>query len=330
MSHYLPESYKVKAILFHKGDIGKSSHKSIDWKEFLNLVYGAEYQEKIKNRKLLGLLTHSGRKSARSGIIPHADTVMIDKDLCNVLTGIDDDESCVYGYFDLVPGEAADRFVKLCKMGTKIGVSISTELLDMGDTYVIKVLHGVDFTLYPEFDSPIIDANFSVASKQLIEVDYPVRSPELVYSDFSLKDYIRESTYPSYRILKDRINEAVMYVKFSREKTVYANKRFIKSYISSYIKRFAGECMKPGSNINIALGLRLDEYVKDRSIPRELNMALNTAKSEFEYNKAMTPATQKRLNKAYQELINGIYDYIETKAGRKKIELTDGGNEDDR
>ena len=324
MNHYLPESYKVKAILFHKGDVGKSSHKVIDWRAFLDLVYGPEYQEKIKSRKLLGLLTHSGRKSARSGIIPHADTVMIDKDLCNVLIGVDDDDTCVYGYFDLVPGEAADRFVKLYKMGTKIGVSISTELMDMDGVYEIKILHGVDFTLYPEFDSPIVDANFSLASNQSFEADYPVESPNLVYGDCSLKDYIRESTYPPYRILKDRINEAVNYVKFSREKVVYSNKKFIKSYISSYIKRFAGECMRPDTNINIALGLRLDEYVKDRSVVRELNMALNTAKSEMGYNKAMTPSTQKRLNEAYSKLMTEIYDYIESKANRKKIDMKDG------
>lgn len=326
MNHYLPDSYKVKAVLFHKGDIGKSSHKVINWRAFLDLVYGEEYQKKIRERKLLGLLTHSGRKSARSGIIPHADTVMIDKDLCNVLTGIDDDETSVYGYFDLVPGPAADRFIKLCKMGTNIGVSISTELMDVGDEYVIKILHGVDFTLYPEFDSPIIDANFSIASNQSFEADYPVKSPNLIYGDCSLKDYIRESTYPPYRILKDRINEAVNYVKFTRERIVYSNMKFIKSYISSYIKRFAGECMKPENNLNIALGLRLDEYVKDRSIVRELNMALNQAKSEMSMNKAMMVSTQKRLNVAYSELMAEIIKYIEVKANRRKIDM--GGSDD--
>ena len=325
---YLPETYQVKAILFHKGDVGKSSHKVINWRSFLDLVYGEEYQNKLKDRKLLGMLTHSGRRDARSGIIPHADTVAISPYLCNILTGVSDDENCVYGYFDLIDTEATKKFKNLVNMGVNIGVSISTELVDKGNEYEIKILHGVDFTLYPEFDSPIIDKNFSESRDNSFLVDYPVESPGLVYGDFSLKEFIKEATYPPYRVLKDKINEVVNYIKFNRESNVYSNKRFLKSYISSYIRKYLSEAISNQGPVNLIMGLRLDEYVDDRKLLRDLNMAMNTAKNELRGgSKSMSSQTQKRLNETFNKVMLEIYKYEEKRSGKNKDISTEVSSE---
>lgn len=139
----MPKTYDVKAVLFHVGEKGKSSHKAIDYSSFLRTLQDPKIQERLKNGKLLGLLTHDDRAVARSGGIVHHDAIMKSPDLCNILREVTVKDGVVYGYMDLTDTPAAQRFKSLYKQGCKIGVSISTDLIER-DEFEIRELFGVE------------------------------------------------------------------------------------------------------------------------------------------------------------------------------------------
>lgn len=317
-----PSHFDVKAILFHKNERGKSSHKSINVESFRELLNSDEYQAKLRDGKLAGLLTHAGRKTARENTnIPHADNVIIDDNLCNILRAVDEDDECVYGYFDLYdadnPKSAAYKLKKLWKMGTKIGVSISTELVESANEFFIKKFHGVDFTLYPEFTSPIIQVNFSAqedGSTKIINEE-----PNLMIGNFSLKEYMREQSLSPYAILRGRIDEVVRFLRFHGNNKVNNERWLLKSYIGSYIRSYVNKAMSSG-DINLMMTLRLDSYCTDRRALRELQISLNRAKSQLRQNGYMTSDVQRSVDKSYTAVMSSIYDYINKKS---KVEESD-------
>ena len=95
----VPKTYDFKAILFHVGEKGKSSHKSINLDSFIRTMNSPEIRERLNDGKLLGLLTHDGRSRARQGHIPHHDLVMRDPDLVDILREVTIKDGVVYWYW---------------------------------------------------------------------------------------------------------------------------------------------------------------------------------------------------------------------------------------
>lgn len=308
-------NYQMKAVLFRKGEKGKSTGKMIDVESFTNLLKSPEYIEKLQDGKLLGLLTHESRKKARESHIPHVDTVAIDPNLLNVMRDWDEDDNCVYGYFDLLDTDAATRFKNLVKMGVKFGVSISTELIELADRFIIKKLNGVDCTIAPEYSAPILEMNFSEDESGVTKIfnsDAEVKLGD--FSQASLRAYLNESNLRPNQILKERIRDVIAYTKMWNVNKVGLAKPYLRSYIAVYVKSAINKAMKSNDIVNLTMYLGLQEYMQSLRPARDLQMALKKARDQLNTNGAMTTDVQRSLNKAFNDTMNEIYDYINKKA----------------
>jgi len=308
-------NYQMKAILFRKGEKGKSTHKMIDVESFTNLLKSPEYIEKLQDGKLLGLLTHESRKKARESHIPHVDTVAIDPNLLNVMRDWDEDDDCVYGYFDLLDTEAATRFKNLVRMGVKFGVSISTELVELADRFIIKKLNGVDCTIAPEYSAPILEMNFSEDESGTANIFNS--NAEVKLGDFSqaqLKAHIMESNLRPNQILRERIRDVIAYTKMWNANKVGMAKPYLKSYIAVYVKSAINKAMKSNEVVNLTMYLGLQNYMQSLKPARDLQMALKRARDQLSTSGVMTSDVQRGLNKSFSDTMNEIYDYINKKA----------------
>lgn len=337
--------YDVKAILFHIGEKGRSSHKAINYPSFVRTLQDPKIHERLIDGKLLGLLTHDERSVARRGDIPHHDLVMKSPDLCNILREVTTKDGVVYGYLDLTDTPAAQRFKSLYKQGCKIGVSISTDLVE-GDEFEIRELFGVDFTLRPEFDTPIVEANFSEGKSKMdsnYKADFSFNakvdpsetvllsagdfSEKLEQSkvesrDFAIRDYLRERQRTPAMVLRNRIMEVIRYAKMCRAKAFDDSKTYLRRYILEYLNEWVTMSIaNPNSNLNIALGLRLSEYCKNRTPMRDLQRYLMRARQQLNQTGSMTKEVQTNLNRAFVSLMDEIYSYINEKIGDEDKKL---------
>lgn len=355
----MAKTYDVKCVLFTANEKGKTSHKSIDLESFIECLNKPEIKERLEEGKLLGLLTHDGRSRARQGEIPHHDWVMKDPDLCNITRKVTVKDGVVYGYLDLTDTPAAERFKSLYHQGCKIGVSISTQLIEHPDSFQIVEFFGTDFTLRGEFASAqIVEANFSEASpttptnfNSSIQFNVPVdptekvilgnfsenptstksaksdirilekdfsssrkQTPGVKDSDFSLKEMLREHTRQPAINLRTRINEVIRWSKMARVKTFQENRTYLRRYILEYVNEWVLLSLGDSTNdLNIAIGLRLSQYCKDRAPMRSLQMQLKRARASMDKNGYMSREIQLKLNEDFASVMNQIYEYINSK-----------------
>lgn len=347
----MADRYDVKAILFHIGEKGKTSKKAINYDSFVKTLNSPVIQERLKNGQLMGLLTHYDRAKAREAKIPHHDMVMRDPDLCNILRKVTTKDGVVYGYLDLTDTDASKRFKSLWKQGCKFGVSISTELIEKDEFYITEFF-GVDFTLRPEFDTPVIEGNFSElppnekleaifsdfsvgsfevdSSEKVIAGDFSENVTDttvqetsglLSPSDFSVREYLRERSRKPSVILRTRIKDVIAYMRIARPKVIEENKTFLRRYILEYINEWVSAVTSdPKLDVNLALGLRLNDYCQDRRAMRNLQMVIKRAKDQLS-NGSMTRQTQTDLNKYFSQVISEIFNYVNEKVDNedKKI-----------
>ena len=350
----VPTTYDIKCIIFKEGVPGKTSGKSIDLPSFIRMMQDPKIQQRLHDGLLMGLLTHDGRSRARQGGIPHHDWVMKDPDLCNILREVTVKDGTVYGYLDLTHTSAAERFKSLWRQGCKVGVSMSTELHEGSDRFYIDEIFGVDITTRPELSSPIVEANFSEGSPERLDSNYnsklqignfsvdpsETRIEDVHYgdfsekpvaktsksgfdtenqnSDFSIREFIRERQRVPAMIFKQRVREVIQYARLSRSKTFNENKTILRRYLLEYVNEWITRSLSdPKNDMNIALGLRLSEYCKDRMPMRNLQRYLKRAKQQMANGGSMTRDVQTNLNKAFSEMMGQIYDYINVKVGDK-------------
>lgn len=332
------KKYDVKAILFRDGEKGRTSHKSINLKSFIEVLQSDVVKNRLRDGKLLGLLTHEGRKKARKGSeITQTDSALKDEDLANILRKVTVKDGVVYGYFDLTDTPAARRFKSLVKQGCKIDVSISTELVEGANEFFIKDFHGVDFTMRPEFNSEVVEVNFSESGNIPVNSNPDFRfSKEQDFSeniilgdetskveekeegtsdgDFSVKEYLRERTRVPSLVLKTRITEVIRYLRMARSKDVQSNKVFLRRYILEYVNEWIMLSLSnPKDDLNIALGLRLSQYCNNRVEMRNLQRNLKRARAQINQNGSMNKDIQVQINKSFNAVMSDIYDYINSK-----------------
>lgn len=353
----IPMTYDIKCIMFKDGEKGKTTGKSIDLPSFIKMMQEPLMQDRLHNGLLMGLLTHDGRSRARSGGIPHHDWVMKDPDLCNILREVTVKDGVVYGYLDLTDTPAARRFKSLWSQGCRIGVSMSTELTEGSDKFYIDSLKGLDMTLQPEFKgSQIVEANFSEGDPRRLDPNYDSKlqignfsvSPdetrisyydfsekpvaktsksgfdtENANKDFSIRDFIRERQKMPSMVFKQRVREVIQYSRLARVKTFNENKSVLRRYLLEYVNEWITRSLSdPKNDMNIALGLRLSEYCKDRTPMRNLQRYLKRAKQQMtQQGGAMTRDVQTNLNKAFADMMGQIYDYINSKVNDKGKKL---------
>ena len=344
------DKYDIKCILFHIGEKGKTSHKAINYPSFVETLNKPVIQQRLKDGLLLGLLTHCDRDKARQSHIPHHDMVMRDPDLCNILRKVTTKDGVVYGYMDLTDTEASKRVRSLWKQGCKLGVSISTELVEKDEFFITDLL-GVDITLRPEFDTPILEGNFSeLQPNQKLDTEYKgfsvgeftVDSSETVIAgdfsegesdvsnvnfiqldtdkpeDFSVREYLRERSRKPAQVLKARIRDVIAFMRMSRVKAVQDNRTFLRRYILQYVNEWVMASVNdPKNDLNIAVGLRLTEYCENRRPMRELQLQLKRARSQITSTGAMSRDIQSKVNTAFSDVMKEIYNYINSKVNNE-------------
>lgn len=343
------DKYDIKCILFHIGEKGKTSHKAINYQSFVETLNKPVIQQRLRDGLLLGLLTHYDRDKARQAHIPHHDMIMRDPDLCNILRKVTTKDGVVYGYMDLTDTEASQRVKSLWKQGCKMGVSISTELIEKDEFFITDFL-GVDITLRPEFDTPILEGNFSeLQPNQKLETEYrgfsvgeyTVDPSETVIAgdfsesvpetkteeqpeakDFSVREFLRERSKKPSIVLKARIRDVIAYMRMSRAKQVKENRTFLRRYILQYVNEWVMASVNdPKNDLNIAVGLRLTEYCKDRKPMRDLQYALKRARNQISTSGAMMKDTQSKINAAFSSVMTQIYEYINSKVKNEEKKI---------
>ena len=306
-------NYDCIAKLFTFNEPGKTSHMAIDVPSFRSLIQSDGVQKDLREGKLLGLLSHEGRSRARASNLPHCDIVATDPDVLWVLKGVWEDNNSFYGGFNFLKHSKAAKKVKdLYKAGTKLYISISTELVIQDRKYIIKKLWGADLTLRPEFVSAeVLDGNFDFSEGKTIMVNLCFETS----SDFSLKEYIKErQMYRPALFFRRRVQEVIRYIRFNRPEIIQQNREFLLRYISEYLLEWVQRAYRnPDDKFNLMFELKLTEYCKDFTPIRYLQIYLTRARAEVDSQGQITKPTQTKLNSSFNDVCDQIFDYINSK-----------------
>ena len=308
------ENYDCVAKLFTFDEPGKTSHMAIDVPSFRTLIKSDEIQKDLREGKLLGLLSHEGRKKARVSNLPHCDIVSLDPNVLWVMKGVWEDNNAFYGGFNFLKhSKAAEEVKDLYKAGTKLYISISTELVIKNGRYFIKRLWGADLTLRPEFTSAeILNGNFDFSEGQTIDANLYFESSSM---DFSLKEYIKErQMYRPALFFRRRVQEIIRYIKFARPQTVRQNREYLIRYLSEYLLEWVQRAYRnPDDKFNLMFELKLSEYCKDFQSLRYLQIYLTRARAEVDSQGQITKVTQTKLNSSFNDVCDQLFNYINEK-----------------
>lgn len=100
----------------------------------------------------------------------------------------------------------------------------------------------------------------------------------------------------------------------ARVKTFQENRTYLRRYILEYVNEWVLLSLGDSTNdLNIAIGLRLSQYCKDRAPMRSLQMQLKRARASMDKSGYMSREIQLKLNEDFASVMNQIYEYINSK-----------------
>lgn len=141
---------------------------------------------------------------------------------------------------------------------------------------------------------------------------------ELVDCHFSVRDYMRELTWPPHQVLRRRVDEVVQRCRAIKQSAIDKEANELKSYVDSYVLTWVKEALNSPEEFNIAMALRTSQYGLKSSDIMALNRAVKKMKKSVNSVGYMTPPIQKELNMTFQNFERGIYKYIDDKIGKDK------------
>lgn len=283
-----------------------SSHDGIPFNKdsVQSYIDSPEFKETLKNRHLLGLLTHGGR-SDLTGEIPEVDHILKHKDFCNVITDTWIEGNKWLADVQLVDTDAADRLVQAIQSGVKCGVSIVVDIdRSTMDSYLIQKLYGVDFTLDPSFVSAqIVKKNFSRNKRRSIHV---------YCKQFSFKSYERDSKKNAAELINFRVREVTNALRSDGKKDYY----LIRDYVFEPVYKWLRSAFRKEGTVNVSLALRLNRWVSSDILTR-FNSEFNRIKRVYEKTGFISPADQKRISPIYAEIVYALMDFLKGRSGVK-------------
>lgn len=288
-----------------------SSHDGIPFNKEVVHAYinSPEYNNLLKNRHLLGLLTHGGRTEVVNEI-PEVDYILKHKDFCNVITNTWIEGDKWLADVQLVETEASDRLQKALEAGINCGVSIVVDIdQSLENGYLIRRLYGVDFTLDPAFESAkIISKNFSKSNK--------ARSIRVYCEQFSFKTYERDMKRDPAELINYRVRDVINNLR--NERTSEARRVWAKDYILEPINKWIKYALiKPGI-VNISLSLRLNRWVPS-NVLTYFNSSFNRLKKRHQEDGYISIVEQRRFKPAYNQLINSMLEYVRTSVNKRRF-----------
>jgi hypothetical protein len=325
----------IKMVDFTKPGVG--TKQFMDEQSFIDNVMNSEYtMRRLENGMLKCLLTHQGRDYAdadKTGT-PYDDLLATHPDLCGIIRDIWIENHIAYAAVDLldpVAFPAAGKVRDLIKKGSYVGVSMATDS-DVGPNgnFFIRELIGCDFTLDNFFiGSGIVSIkkNFSNGKgSHHINFSSFGREDAIIEKDnlinFSLRDVLREAKKPYYMVLASRIRETIRCLKSMNTDEIYINREFILSYVNDMIYNWISKAMNGPGKINVNLGLRINQFMKNPRIVTDFNQKINIVKNTYRSQGYMTKIVQEKMNACMSDLINGVWEYICDKSDIEMASLT--------
>ena len=162
----MKSNYDLKICCLNFNMPTKGTKKPMDENSFRTNVHNnPEFRKDLREGKLLGLFTHSGRYYDKlDKTIPYSDNIAKSPNLANVIVAEDIVGPQVHLDLKLIDKPEGGALVRqMIKDGINVGVSMSTHCDPFKtDKYYITKLLGVDFTLDPAFlGTGILEKNFS-------------------------------------------------------------------------------------------------------------------------------------------------------------------------
>jgi hypothetical protein len=293
---------------------GNSRDKSIDRDQFKKLLSSDSFRKDLDKGRILGLFTHKGRGEAEfSKEIIYEDTIAGHDDLANITRNIWMDDKAAYAAIDILNSPKGKRARDLIKGNADLSISMSCKAGFDKSKYFIQKVFGIDFTMSPEFDSKIVEINFSSKSisDEILNLNIPGK---IVNIGFSLTNYLRENAKPPYLVVRNRILDIIRYMRGKDQSFIEKNRYMIKSYLEVYIYAWVLEVFNSSNkNFNIILALKLNQYVSDRGSVMRLQRTLNRIRTTSRSTGIIRPIDQKRLRDQFSRVMNDVYSFINSR-----------------
>lgn len=321
----------VKMVDFTKPGVG-TKQVMVESSFIDNVINNSYAQARLENGMMKCLFTHQGRDyaDADKSETPYDDLIATHPDLCGVIRDIWVENHIAYAAIDLfdpVAFPAAGKVKDIVRKGTYLGVSMATDSdYDINRNFVLNELLGCDFTTDNFFiGSGIVSIkkNFSNGkSKSGFHLNFSSKSnkDEIVVREknmvnFALRDVIREAKKPYYLVLAGRIRDTIRTLKNMDPESINSNRQYILAYVNDLIYNWLSNAMNGPGKININLGLRLNQFVKDPKVVTDFYQKINIVKNTYRSQGYMTKQIQEKMNTSMSELINSLWEYICEKSG---------------
>lgn len=310
--------------------------KFIDKDSVVKLINTDKFKEDLKLGRKLGLLTHNDRYKERefSKDIPYCDNILLSSTLCSVTKDMQIEGDSIVAGIDLLDTEDGRKIRSMIEKGIPMGVSMAcrmpTSLANDRDKFYLSEILGVDFTLSPDLDTELLAVNFSATDATDSDGDvlhvYSTKNltnDRILSKNFSLVENIRETISAPHLILRNRINEVLRLCKSKKQDYIDKNAVIIREYIQGYVLNWIMNQLKAKNDINVAMSLRLSNYLKDTKPCRDLQRSFRKLRTQLDSTGVMDRVLQKELNKNYRTVMLGLFDYINIQLAEsgKKLEV---------
>lgn len=138
----------------------------------------------------------------------------------------------------------------------------------------------------------------------------------------NIRDYIKDKRFLPRTIFNRRIKEVIAYINMSKMDKLVPAIPLLLDYLKEFFEYYLTNSGK-GEIPNVALGLGINKYLKNKSHSRNLQRALKRAQNDIATSGTINKINQKKLWTAYSDtfydLISGISYKIRDKMKRDTL-----------
>jgi hypothetical protein len=139
------------------------------------------------------------------------------------------------------------------------------------------------------------------------------------HTDFSFKDYLRESDLAPAMALQKRVNEVINSARAMEQKKIDKKKYVFQSYIEQLISSYiVAVTNMPNSKFNLMLGLRLNKYVEDRKPILEFQRNLNRYRQQMKTQGFANKDLSNKIQTGSSILIRQMMNYVNKQLEKSK------------
>jgi len=133
----------------------------------------------------------------------------------------------------------------------------------------------------------------------------------------NIRDYIKDKQFLPRTIFNKRIKEVIAYCNRTKLEKLIPAIPLLLDYLKEFFEYYLTSASSNGEVPNVALGLGINKYLKNKSLSRNLQRALKRAKTDIASSGSISKINQKKLWSAYSDtfydLMSGISYKIKDK-----------------